>query len=90
MALTINQQPQAYTPVFNPQIFHATSTNSGSANHTYTFVFTDVLSGLTGTVQVTKDPVFSAGVFDEWKKLKTSLNTLSQFIQADGSARWVH
>jgi hypothetical protein len=70
MALTINQQPQAYTPVFNPQIFHATSTNSGAANHTYTFVFTDVLSGLTGTVQVTKDPVFSAGVFDAMEKTK--------------------
>lgn len=70
MALTINQQPQAYTPVFNPQIFHVTSTNSGAANHSYTFAFTDVITGITGKVQVAKDPVNAAGVFDAMEKSK--------------------
>lgn len=84
MALTVNQQPQDYTPVFNPQIFHATSTNSGAANHSYTFVFTDLITGITGTVQVAKDPVFSAGVFDAMEKSKDFIEYFQPDLASGG------
>lgn len=64
MALVVNQQPDKYTPAFSPQVFQATSTNTASPGHTYTVVWTDIITGLTGTEQVYADPVYDSMVWD--------------------------
>ena len=64
MALSVNQQAAAYSPVFSPQIFQATSTNTAQPNHSYTVVCTDVTTGISTKYQVSKDPTYSAMFFD--------------------------
>jgi hypothetical protein len=64
MALTVNQTPDAYTPASSQQIFHATSTNSAAANHSYVVVCTDIITGNSFRYLIAKDPIYSSMVFD--------------------------
>ena len=56
MAVTLRSQPQAYTPVYNPQWFVATSNQTAQPNFRYTVVLTDVISSGTVTKDVDPDP----------------------------------
>lgn len=56
MAVTNHQDPAAYTPCFAPQIFTATSTQTGAANFTYTVVCTDLLTSSSLTYSIKKRP----------------------------------
>lgn len=47
--ITILSSPPAYTPVYSPAWWTASSSNNGAANFRYRVVFTDVLTGATLT-----------------------------------------
>lgn len=67
MAITIKQQPQAYTPAFSEQVFVALSNQTASANFIYTVKVTDMITGDVVTYPVAKRPdnylVFDAQEF---------------------------
>lgn len=56
MAVTVQSQPQAYHPVYNPQWFVATSTQTAQPNFRYTVVLTDLVSSASVTKDVDPDP----------------------------------
>lgn len=64
MAVTVSQQPEDYTPGFNPQLFVALSTQVASANFVYTVVVTDLLTSDSIQYQVAKDPNDDRCYFD--------------------------
>lgn len=64
MAVTVNQQPEDYTPGYSPQIFTASSNQTAQPNFNYTVVCTDVISGDTQTIQVPPTPVDGDCIFD--------------------------
>lgn len=84
MALTITQQPSAYTPAYNNQWFTASSTQTAQPNFKYTAVITDMITGLSETYQIPADPnglmVFDAMPFAESRvKNYMPLNGLNGF-----------
>ena len=64
MAVTVNQQPAAFTPAFAPMIFEATSTQIAAANFTYTIIVTDLITSATETYPHEQRPVTGECVFD--------------------------
>lgn len=64
MAITINQQPNLWSPVYNPMVCVISSTNVGQPNFKY--LFDIYISGQTDYIRlaVDPDPSFSDGVAD--------------------------
>jgi hypothetical protein len=56
MAVTVQSQPLTYNPVYNPQWFVATSTQTAQPNFRYTVVLTDLLSSETVTYSPDANP----------------------------------
>lgn len=92
MAVTVNQQPEDYTPGFSHQIFTASSNQTAQPNFNYTVVCTDVISGDTQTYQVPPTPVDGDCIFDTKPFTETflehyiPLNTYGWQV-ADGGVR---
>lgn len=93
MAITNLVQPSAYTPAYNPQWFKSSSTQTGSANFTYTVVLTDVISGATVTKNIDPDPsgrlVFDAGSFSEQYITQVNPSGLYGFQVNTGALRQI-
>lgn len=64
MAVTVSQQPEDYTPGFNPQLFVALSTQVASANFVYTVEVTDLITSESIQYQIAKDPNDDRCYFD--------------------------
>jgi len=64
MAVTVNQQPSSYQPVYSPLIFEATSTQIAQPNFTYTVKCTDLITSAVATYEVEQAPVTGELVFD--------------------------
>lgn len=56
MAVTTLQSPQNYSPVYNPQIFLASSTQTAQPNFLYRIILTDLITSETQTYDVPADP----------------------------------
>lgn len=56
MAITIQQQPINFQPVYNPQWWAATSTQFAQPNFTYTIKVTDMITGFMETYQYSPSP----------------------------------
>lgn len=67
MAVTVTQQPEEYTPVYNNQIFVASSTQTAQPNFVYTVLVTDLISTEFKTYQIPQRPdgymIFDASAF---------------------------
>lgn len=67
MAVTVSQQPEGYTPVYNEQVFVALSNQTAQPNFEYTVKVSDMITGVTKTFPVAKRPddylVWDAGEF---------------------------
>ena len=63
MAVTVNQQPAAYSMANTPLVFQATSTQIAAANFTYTVICTDLITSATETYQIEQRPVTGELVF---------------------------
>lgn len=87
MAVTLTQQPFDYMPVYNPQYFSATSTQTGQPNFKYSVIVTDIITGLNETYLIPAQPggecVFDASVFTE-SFMTNNFNYLN-----GGSGAWV-
>lgn len=64
MAITTNQQPNAYCPAHSPMIFEALSTQIAQPNFTYTIIVTDLITSTAQTYPVEQAPVTGELVFD--------------------------
>lgn len=64
MAITIQQDPEEYTPGYNDQIYVLTSNQIGNADFQYKMVCTDDLTNSTITYTIPKYPVTGQGIFD--------------------------
>lgn len=90
MAITINDQPDQYTPAFSPVPFVVTSTNTAQANFKY---IADIyVSGVSGFIRVEKAPHPTTGraLFDISRELSRYVasdidKTLYGFQQCDNS-----
>jgi len=75
MAITIQQQPQAYMPGYNNQWFTAVSNQIAQPNFKYTVIVTDLISGDTATFQLPPRPdtlcVFDAGAAFAENQIRT-------------------
>lgn len=93
MAVTVQSQPQAFMPVYNPQWFVATSTQTGQPNFRYTVVLTDLISSGTITQDVDADPSgnfrMDVGSFAEQYMTQVSPSNLFGFQLNVGAIRKV-
>lgn len=64
MAVTVNQNPEDYTPGSSPQIFTASSNQTAQPNFSYTVVCTDIISGETQTYPTPPTPTDGDCIFD--------------------------
>ena len=56
MAITVAEQPSSYTPAHAPQIFRATSTQTGQPNFKYTVIITDLITSESETYEIDPRP----------------------------------
>lgn len=93
MAVTNQTQAAAYCPVYNPQWFVSTSTQTAQPNFRYTVVLTDLISGGTVTKDVDKDPnnlfVFDASSFAEQYMTQVNPANLYGWQRNTGATRKV-
>lgn len=82
MALAVVQQPQAFTPAYNPQIFVATTPNYTQPGFTYTIVVTDLITSQTITYEVAARPTGEL----TWDAMPFSQNLVKDYIPLNGLA----
>lgn len=56
MAITVHQTPSAYSPVYNPQMFLATSSQVAQPNFIYRVIVTDLITSESQTYDIYADP----------------------------------
>ena len=81
MAITIQQQPDLWTPAYNPMEFVLDSSNSGQPN--FTFIADIYVSGSSGRqlrMRRSPSPIYSQGIFDVSPIIQTFLGTLNNSL----------
>ena len=75
MAITINQQPQQFSTVYNQMIVSCESTNTGQTDFSYIFQILDNSATVLRTLRIPPEPRFSYGVSDVARILESELGT---------------
>lgn len=75
MAITINQQPQQFSTVYNQMIVSCESTNTGQTDFSYIFEILDNSATVLRTLRVPPEVRFTYGVSDVARILESELGT---------------
>lgn len=81
MAITIKQQPDVWTPAYNPMVFVLDSTNSAGTNFRYVAdIYVSGNSGRQLRMLASASPTLSQGIFDVSPIIQTYLGELEDSI----------
>ena len=81
MAITIQMQPDLWTPAYNPMLFVLDSSNSGQTNFRYVAdIYVSGSSGRQLRMLASASPTLSQGIFDVSPIIQTFLGTLNDSL----------